>query len=410
MAITLTVIEGPHQGQQFSFDEPDTFVVGRAPEAHFQLPEKDSYLSRVHFLIELNPPLCRLVDMNSQNGTFVNGQRVHAVVLKNGDRIQAGHTVFQIAIPEPEDRTGAASAVALEDTVDGPTHVAGQPGVASSQKGQTLAGYRLIRELGRGSMGVVYLAEHVANKTRFALKTIVPAAASSRLKLERFLREAEILRRLNHPNIVACRETGVAEGRIYFVMDYVPGPTAAEILQRNGPLPVRTGVRLLCQLLGALEYAHGEGFVHRDIKPGNILLPRIGGVRAVKLTDFGLARAYRASQLSGLTVHGSIGGTIPFMPPEQILSFRRVLPPTDQYSAAATLYTLLTDKYIYDFPDDTVAALSLILEEQPVSIQERRPEIPAPLADIIHRALARKPEDRFVSVHDMRVALLPFTR
>jgi serine/threonine-protein kinase len=87
-----------------------------------------------------------------------------------------------------------------------------------------------------------------------------------------------------------------------------------------------------------------------------------------------------------------------------------VLPPTDQYSAAATLYTLLTDKYIYDFPDDTVAALSLILEQQPVPIQQRRPEIVAPLADIIHRALARKPEDRFASVHDMRVALLPFTR
>src|ERR1041384_7673830 len=102
MPITLKVIDGPHQGKEFSFDEPDTFVVGRAPEAHFQLPAKDTFISRTHFLIEINPPLCRLVDLHSQNGTYLNGRRVEAAELKNGDRIQAGHTVFQVTMPEPE--------------------------------------------------------------------------------------------------------------------------------------------------------------------------------------------------------------------------------------------------------------------------------------------------------------------
>jgi serine/threonine-protein kinase len=259
-------------------------------------------------------------------------------------------------------------------------------------------------------MGVVYLAEREKDRTRVALKTIIPAVATNRVKLERFLREAEILRQLDHPNIVAFRETGFWHGRIYFVMDYVPGPTAAELLRRQGPLPVRTAVRLLCQLLHALEYAHEKGFVHRDIKPGNVIVARIDGRRIVKLSDFGLARTYRASQISGLTIHGNIGGTIPFMPPEQILSFRKVQPPSDQYSAAATLYNLLTDRYIYDFPSTTVEALSMILDETPVSIHTRRPDIPAGLAAVIHRALTRAPQGRFADVREMRQELMPFAK
>src|SRR5262249_54014690 len=108
--------------------------------------------------------------------------------------------------------------------------------------------------------------------------------------------------------------------------------------------------------------------------------------------------------------HGNVGGTIPFMPPEQILSFRKVQPPTDQYSAAATLYNLLTDKYTHDFPHNAVEALSLILEEPPVPIRTRRPDIPAPLSEVIHRALARKPDDRFPDVAAMRAALAPFAQ
>ncbi len=415
MAITLTIIDGPQQGTEFSFDEPDTFVVGRSPEANFRLPEKDTYISRVHFMIELNPPLCRLVDMNSQNGTFVNGERVATAQLKNGDRIQAGHTVFQVGIPEPEAVEDGAepprASPPTEPTIE--FAPAGKPAPApppSLPKAPAVPGYQLLRELGQGSMGIVYLAERLADGVKVAVKTITPAVATSRVKLERFLREAEILRQLDHPNIVACRDTGVAQGRIYFVMDYVEGPTAADLLAHHGPLPIQAAVRLIGQLLRALEYAHDKGFVHRDIKPGNILVPQVGGVRTVKLTDFGLARTYRASQLSGLTVHGNIGGTIPFMPPEQILSFRKVQPPTDQYSAAATLYNLLTDKYTYDFPRNSVEALALILEQEPVPVRQRRPEIPVPLAAVIHRALARKPDQRFPNVRAMREALIPFAR
>src|SRR5436305_15136729 len=103
MRITLTVTAGPHQGRRFAFEGHDTFVVGRSKRAHFQLPARDKYFSRIHFLVEINPPQCRLMDMGSRNGTHVNGQRVEVIDLKDGDQIRAGHTVFRLSLAVPEE-------------------------------------------------------------------------------------------------------------------------------------------------------------------------------------------------------------------------------------------------------------------------------------------------------------------
>src|SRR5207247_1936657 len=138
----------------------------------------------------------------------------------------------------------------------------------------------------------------------------------------------------------------------------------------NGPLPIRTAVRYTCQLLDALTYAHGRGFVHRDIKPANMLIEARDRKRIVRLADFGLARVYEASQLSGVTLPGDQGGTIAFMAPEQIDHFRDVSTPADQYSAAASLYCLLTGKLVFDFADG-IGALLQILTEEPVPLRQR---------------------------------------
>src|SRR5262249_31321071 len=153
-------------------------------------------------------------------------------------------------------------------------------------------------------------------------KTIVPSATSRRKLVDRFLREAGILRQLEHPHIVAFREMGEAGDRLFFAMDYVQGTDAGRLLQRDGPLAVARAVRLTCELLEALEYAHARGFVHRDIKPANMLVTEEGGREAVKLADFGLARVYHASELSGLTLGGELGGTLAYMAPEQITHYR----------------------------------------------------------------------------------------
>jgi serine/threonine-protein kinase len=163
------------------------------------------------------------------------------------------------------------------------------------------------------------------------------------------------------------------------------------------------------QLLSALSYAHARGFVHRDIKPANLLIAQEGDKKSVKLADFGLARIYQESRMSGLTVEGDVGGTVAFMAPEQVVSFRKTPPSADQYSAAATLYNLLTAQLPFDFEAGKGSAgLALILQNDPVPIRQRRPDLPEELAAIIHRALAKDPADRFPDVDAFKKALKPF--
>ena len=487
MRITLKVIDGPHKGQVYTFAGHDTFLVGRSKRAHFRLPTKDRYFSRVHFLIEVNPPQCRLMDMNSRNGTFVNGKRVEMADLKDKDQIRAGHTVLRVQVeqvdavppsvaPAPESESSVVAiplpplppqppqppkpATVIEPapvpppkaaptmkpappppppkkpTVAEPsppsvtprlcraceaplTTTVGSGGPARLCQGcltairgqdQFIDGYQLIRALGQGSMGVVYLAVRQADDSLVALKTVIPAVAGTPAQVERFLREADILRQLQHPNIVAFRESGECGNKLFFAMDYVRGPDASRLLRSEGALSVPRAAGLVCQLLEALDYAHSRGFVHRDIKPANLLMTTVEGREVVRLADFGLARVYQASQLSGLTMTGDIGGTVAFMAPEQITNYRDVRPPVDQYAAAATLYNLLTAQYVYDLPRDLSRQIGLILNEDPVPVGNRRADLPKALAAALHRALARDPGDRYPSAREFHAALVPFTR
>jgi serine/threonine-protein kinase len=269
-----------------------------------------------------------------------------------------------------------------------------------------LPGYRIVRELGRGGMGVVYLTVREADSAVVAVKTIRPALAGTAQLVERFLREARVLEELDHPHIVALHDIGEANGLLYFAMEYIRGIDAESLLESHGPLPVDRAVGLIAQVLRALHYAHLKGFVHRDVKPANILITHRDGEEHACLADFGLARLYQATQFSGLTASGAVGGTPEFMAPEQVTSYRHSKPAADQYAAAATLYTLLTGKLTHDFVPSTYGRLEQLLHDEPVPIQQRRPDLSAVLADAIHRALARDPAGRFPDARAFRRALL----
>jgi eukaryotic-like serine/threonine-protein kinase len=477
MRINLTVKAGPHEGQVFEFEERANFIVGRSERAHFRLAVKDNSISRIHFMIEMNPPQCRLTDMESTNGTRVNGQKVAMADLKDGDLITAGKTtllVSVIASDEPRVSATETSPTQGAAVLDGPllprphavptTTPTGQPPATADypplprpaeraprscrlcgdsladaeieaggpggqnptvdaiwlcpacrgrtgNPGAPISGYQVVRELGRGGMGVVYQAVRTADGGLVALKTIQPAVDPTPVEIDRFLREARILSELDHPNIVSFHELGESNGLLYFAMDYVAGTDAARLLrQHGGPLPIARAVDLVCQLLQALEYAHAKGFVHLDVKPSNMLVTQEAGRDMVRLSDFGLARIYFTSKMSGLSNNDEGGGTAPFMAPEQINDLRATKPSADQYSAAATLYNFLTDRYIYDFPKRLHSKIMKILLEDPVPIRDRCPDFPDGLAAIVHRALARDPQARYANVREMRRALLPFAR
>ena len=161
------------------------------------------------------------------------------------------------------------------------------------------------------------------------------------------------------------------------------------------------------QVLKGLEHAHGLGFVHRDIKPENILIGKTPGGLLAKISDFGLAKSFRGIGLSGLTFSGEMRGTIPFMPPEQVLDFKKVLPSGDLYATAATLYYLISGQFIYD-QNAEGDVIRMLLEDQPVPIRDRRAEVPLGLAKVLEKCLARNPDDRYPNASEMRKALRPF--
>jgi serine/threonine-protein kinase len=271
-------------------------------------------------------------------------------------------------------------------------------------------GYEVQEEIGRGGMGAVFRAVRLADGSPAAVKVIVPAVGVGRRQVERFLREARVLGSLAHPNVVRFVEAGQFDGGLFIAMELVDGPDGGQLVARQGPLRAELAVRIVCQALVGLAHAHAAGFVHRDVKPSNLLLAEQQGKRVVKVADFGLARAFEASRLSGLTLTGEVGGTPAFMPPEQVTHYRLVKPAADQYSAAATLYYLLTGKYAFDFPSDTGSRLVKLLTESPVPLRDRRPDVPAGLAAAVHKAMAREPADRYPDLSAFRAALVGYGR
>lgn len=391
MTVRLEVISGPHCGQKFEFSEVDRFLVGRGHKAHFRLADRDQYFSRSHFLVDLNPPQCQLYDLQSTNGTYVNGERVTECVLRDGDRISGGDTEFLVKIIGDLDET----------LIKSPS-----PPMLVDQAPAPLPGYEWQELIGSGGMGEVYRAVRVADSATVAIKVIRPAVSGADEDYKRFQREMKILRSLSHPRVVRYLDEGEQDGLLYLVMEYIDSRDAQRLVKSHGPLALDQAQRLASQFLPALQHAHDKGFVHRDVKPSNLLIYTKSNRLQVKLADFGLGRAYLTSQLSGHTQLGQIGGTIAFMPPEQVTDFRNLLPASDQYSAAATLYWMLTGQYAYDFPKAVHAKLAMLMSQPPVPIQARDPETPTQVAEAIMKAMSRDPEDRFQNIAEFQEALV----
>jgi eukaryotic-like serine/threonine-protein kinase len=402
------------------------------------MPE-DTSLSRDHFLIEINPPRCELRDLGSTNGTYVNQQRVERARLGSGDLIAAGESMFQVRVegeeagreawpvngrkPGSGPLRGAITCIACNSVAPPGISVAKGSGsgiragevvqwlcdacradIASTP--QPVAQYTTIREIGRGAMGVVYLAHQNKTGRMVALKLIAPESAATRSAIDRFLREMSVISQLKHPNIVEWLEQGTTRGQFWFAMEYVSGTNLEALANSNpGKYPIDQACRMACQVLKGLEHAHSLGFVHRDIKPENILIGRTSAGLVAKISDFGLAKSYRGIGLSGLTFSGEMRGTIPFMPPEQMLDFKTVTPSGDLYATAATLYFLIAGTFIYDQVNEGGDLIRMLLEERPVPIRERRPDVPAGLASILEKGLSRDPNDRYHTANTLRRAL-----
>jgi serine/threonine-protein kinase len=260
--------------------------------------------------------------------------------------------------------------------------------------------YEIVRPLGHGGMGAVYLARERELERFVAIKVLRPELAEARDGRERFRREARIAARLSHPGIVPLHTFGEVGGIWYFVMGYVRGTSLAERLRLEGRIPVIEAHRILAELADALECAHRGGIVHRDIKPANIVLDADGG-RAV-LADFGVAKIDAVDE--PLTASGVAIGTPHYMSPEQVLGARTVDERSDLYSLGAVGYVMLAGREPFESADAAQAMRRRIVEDPP-PLAPLLPASAAPLAAVVMRCLARDPAQRWSSARELRAAL-----
>jgi len=259
--------------------------------------------------------------------------------------------------------------------------------------------YSVERELGRGGMAIVYLAHDMHNRRQVAIKVMRPEVADA-LGAERFYREIEIARSMEHPLIVPLYESGSAGGMLYYVMRYVQGESLFDRLKRERQLAVEDALRITHDVAAALAYAHGRGVLHRDVKPENILL---ADGRAL-IADFGLARAIGAADYRRLTQTGLIVGTAFYLSPEQLRGEHDLDQRVDVYSLGCILYEMLTGEPPYTGRSLMELATRIIRAPIPSA---NRPERSVPMAvdQAISRALAKSAADRFVSMDAFATAL-----
>jgi serine/threonine-protein kinase len=421
MTVILRVTEGPHQGQEYVFDRHDTFVVGRSPQVHLPVPD-DRSLSREHFLIEINPPNCYLKDMGSTNGTRVNGVKVAETRLHDGDRISAGKCGFQIQVSNTRDALPRVHCRACGREATSDVSIAARPGdraidwfcMPCREHRRTLPhvapGYWIERRLGGGGMGEVYLARELATGRLVAIKMMIPTISTGEIAKLRFRREMDVLKNLRHPNIVTFYDMYEEDGQYQLVMEYVPGKDArAWLAAQPAPLSVGMTAWIGVQLLSALEHAHGRGYVHRDIRPSNLLVTGPEARPVIKLSDFGLAKRLDEAGFTGLTHQGDIGGSVGFISPDHIRDFRGAREPADLYSAGATLYYLISGQYPFlDFNPNRANAYAIILEHPSVPLRVHRPDVPEGFERVLRKALEKQPRDRWKSASAMADALRPF--
>ena len=442
--ITLTITQGTAKGQHFLFDDRTTCIMGRAADCHPQLPDDPAHntISRYHCLLDINPPQIRIRDFGSLNGTYINstliGKRHPETTpeqakdmnfpehdLKHGDQIQLGDTIFQITIETPIEATQPITKFTGGEKTNVLARVkqlVGQAEANTPNDIPPIEGYTLLKHLGEGGFGDVYLARNQKNQEEIALKILLPKMQQNEYIVNLFLREIENTKALSHPNIVTLRDYGKSEELFYFTLDYCNKGSVADLMrQSRQPLTITEASTIILQTLHGLEYSHtapipnikqadgsytaGQGIVHRDLKPANLFLHQIGDTTLVKIGDYGISKAFDQAGLSGLSMSGTMAGTPYFMSRPQLINFKYAKPEVDIWATAACFYYMLTNTYPRDFTDPSKDPFRIVLETSAIPIRQRNPSIPKPLAEVIDRALIDNPSIPYKTATEFRQAL-----
>jgi serine/threonine protein kinase len=274
--------------------------------------------------------------------------------------------------------------------------------------GQTLAGKYLIEELiKRGGMGAVYRGKHVLMDKTVAIKVLQPSLAVDDAVVARFSREAKAASRISHPHAVSVTDFGEAEtGVVFLVMEYLDGRTLKEIIRGEGPMPLNRVVEIVRQVTGALDAAHAQGVVHRDLKSDNIMLSQTNGGDWAKVLDFGIAKIQQPANVkdADFTAPNVVVGTPQYMSPEQCSQTQPLDARSDVYSLGVIVYEMLAGRVPFTGESATMIMMQHV-QDPPPSVLATRPDLPPAVDKVVTRALAKHPADRFQTAGELFAAL-----
>lgn len=437
--VALTIESGSLKGRTFVFDSRSVCAIGRGKECDPQLPNDSSHqtISRYHCLLDINPPGIRIRDLNSKNGTFVNGKMIGKGTGQNpprewdihhGDRIKLGFTCFRVQIDPGQEAKAVGFSAALGGTLEPSPAIVSPLAPLKTPLGTgelrsplpMLKGYTTIEFLGQGRLSQVYSVQNNETGQVFALKIVRPQITPTQEAIEAFQRDLENLKALNHPNIVKLYDYGYWDDRFFLLFDYCPGGSVAKVMQHEGkPLSIEQSLAIILKVLDALDAAHnlevpyltpmvihqGQGLLHGNLKPTNIFLveENLANSPPIKLGDYGLDKAFDLLGFSGQTMTGANANRPIFIPRQQAINLKYIQTDGDIWAAAATLYFMLTGRFAREFSG--VDPLLTVLHTSAIPIRDRYPEIPKALAELIDLALVDKPHIHFKKACSFKRAL-----
>jgi serine/threonine-protein kinase len=393
-------------GKPHEWDGERALVIGRGRKTEMMI--SDPLLSRRHCQLELSGGVVFIHDLGSANGTFVNGIQATRAALAAGDLVTFGRSWLRVVPELAQVKIGGsgdqddphttrrfdkrAAPTAPERRYELPESEASYP---------PIDGYVLFGTIGKGSFGTVYRAKNRANGRLAAIKVIPTGASAKPENVARFLREIEATGQLTHQNLVEVYGAGEGPHFAYLIMEHVDGDTLARAIQRDGKLDPARSLEIGRQIASALEHAFSRGFVHRDVKPENILIDASG---TAKLCDFGLVKNLAASSGANLTRPGQGFGSLAYMPPEQVREAATADQRADVYSLGATLYNALTGRRPFSGPVNK-GFLRRVMEEYPDPIDTITTDVPKEVIRIIDRCLQKDPALRYQSPRELREAI-----
>ncbi len=408
MPTQLLVTAGPDKGHVFPLVVGGLLVIGRGTSTHTKLV--DLHVSRVHCEVSWAGGKIVVKDNGSAGGTLVNGKQVAEAELKVGDVIRVGKTEFMLESDVAEETTLPPEAVPQATPAPGPAgpevgfarKIGSRPlppGLKKLQEleGQALGSYQLLKIIGTGQIGLVFQAKDSKDQKMVALKVLRPDFLSEAKAVQRFVRGMKTARSFVHPHLVTLHNAGLAKPYCWIAMEFIEGASVAELVKK-GPGDWRQALGVAVHLARALAYLHGQGVIHRNISPPNILIQK--GSQITKLGDAMLAKSLQGVQGQEVSSSGELVGNMFYMAPERTVGSGTSDGRADLYSLGASVYHLVTGRLPFQ-AGSLDELVTHIRQTQPTPPRQFQPALPEPLQAVLLRLLAKMPLDRYPSAGEL---------